>query len=266
MEQSQNSKTAWKGGTLAGSIRRRARKSCTWWEVSFDPSAGVQKSKCFSVGKYGSEEMAEQAAMDYRKQTSDNNGLTKNRIRYVNSGSSKYAEIELQNKPESKEKFIGLLDIDDIKLLNTGYAWFAYPNPVQYYMQCSVGNKHGNQQMIAFHRLLYPEWRIIDHINRNSLDNRRNNLRDGGNSINEMNRNCSNDNSSSIVGVSRRELKNGNIQWSAHIEFRGKRLRKSWSELKWGAETAKELAISQRKKWADEFGNYNGRDPPEIKG
>jgi len=55
---------------------------------------------------------------------------------------------------------------------------------------------------ILLHRLLFPDRKETDHINRDIFDNRRSNLRECTSSQNSMNKGISKSNSSGITGVS----------------------------------------------------------------
>ena len=56
-----------------------------------------------------------------------------------------------------------------------------------YYIQTEI-KKDNIRKKIQFHRLIYPEWYMIDHINRSGLDNRECNLRETTPRENQLNR------------------------------------------------------------------------------
>ena len=71
-----------------------------------------------------------------------------------------------------------------------------------------------------------PKGMLVDHVNRNMLDNRRSNLRICDHSVNCWNRKGNwKNNTSGFSGVWKRILKDEEIRWDAFIMIRGKRLR-----------------------------------------
>ena len=117
-----------------------------------------------------------------------------------------HAEIILYNKnyEEVGRALIDLEDIDKVKNLR----W------------CLNGNGyvlHGTNKNKAFlHRLLIdcPDDMMVDHINRNPLDNRKSNLRIVNNQQNSMNKGAQRRNTSGHKGVSWDKSKN---KWYAYI-------------------------------------------------
>jgi len=69
-----------------------------------------------------------------------------------------------------------------------------------------------NGKLIRLHTLIMPEAEIVDHINMNTLDNRRENLRAATKSQNMANRSKTKKNTSGYKGVTKNRLK-----WKATI-------------------------------------------------
>lgn len=102
-----------------------------------------------------------------------------------------YAEIILYDK-NNKEKARALIDLENIDLVKN-YKWSITP---QGYVYCST-------QSIRLHRLIAgcPKDLVVDHINHNKLDNRRENLRICTTQQNNMNQGEQSRNTSGTTGV-----------------------------------------------------------------
>lgn len=80
---------------------------------------------------------------------------------------------------------IALIDDDDLPKV-IGYSWYEYKG-----YAVRMSRKHeGKRKMLFLHRLILPSatGMVIDHINRNRLDNRKSNLRISTRKNNNRNR------------------------------------------------------------------------------
>lgn len=116
-----------------------------------------------------------------------------------------YAEIILYDR-YNNEKARTLIDLNDIDKVKK-YKWGLGND----YVSATI---NGNR--IKLHRFIMncPNDKIVDHINHNTLDNRKNNLRICTSSQNQMNTNTRIDNSSGIKGVNWNKSKR---RWQAYI-------------------------------------------------
>src|SRR5271170_7127549 len=121
-----------------------------------------------------------------RGRQSHNHKKLYNQIRTFREDGILYLEVKLQGDHTM------LCDIQDLKLLQSR-TWTAQKDRNTYY--CT------NRDHKHFHRYLFPEWSCVDHINRDGLDNRRKNLRDGSNGVNYKNRRLQINNTSGINGL-----------------------------------------------------------------
>lgn len=90
-----------------------------------------------------------------------------------------------------------LVDVEDFEYLNQ-YKWYCSFSGKKYYVKRAINNKY-----IYMHRQIMnpPVNMQIDHINGNSLDNRKNNLRICTNAQNTKNRKASKNNTSGYKRV-----------------------------------------------------------------
>lgn len=107
-----------------------------------------------------------------------------------------------------------IVDDDDFEWLNQ-YSWYADRCDNNYYVSARINGKK-----TRMHRFILsaPIGILVDHINTNTLDNRRSNLRLATKSQNDMNRRKQHNKSSIYKGV---RLIKKNKHWSAQIKLNG---------------------------------------------
>lgn len=116
-----------------------------------------------------------------------------------------------------------IVDVDDYMLLHY-FKWHVRPGRYTYYAaRWEVDCKTGKKFPMTMHRkilgLWYGDARMVDHINGNGLDNRKENLRIATVSINNYNCKIRKDNKSGYRGVCWYEKMN---KWHAQISFNSK--------------------------------------------
>lgn len=88
---------------------------------------------------------------------------------------------------------------------------------------------------------------LVDHINQNGLDNRKNNLRIVNTQINNKNATVRTDNVLGIKGISKELSQEGYVKYIvSYRDNEGKRYKKSFSSNKYGEEEAFLLAVNTR--------------------
>lgn len=147
---------------------------------------------------------------------------------------SNYAEMILYDK-NNNEKARTLIDLDDIEKIKQ-YKWCI----------TSKGYVIGNVQndRILLHRFIMncPNDMVIDHINRNKLDNRKSNLRICTIQENDFNKSTLKNNTSNVTGVN---FNNRVGKWRAYISINRKQIHLGWFVNKEDAIKARQRAEIQ---------------------
>lgn len=132
-----------------------------------------------------------------------------------------------------------VIDVADLPVADEmPNTWWVNGNG---YVQ-SAFTRHGKRQFVQLHRLLVDA-PMVDHINRNRLDNRRANLRTASYSLNSFNRRMQLNNTSGYRGVWwHKEAK----CWTARIQENGTKRYLGWFATAEEASTAFEAAYQQR--------------------
>jgi hypothetical protein len=169
-----------------------------------------------------------------------------NRYRYV----ADYIEVEIYGK---KKYHIGQIDKEFLDRF-TERTWIAHKHGNTFYMYSGVTKKFPVNQY--FHRLVLPGVDTVDHDNRNGLDNRKKNLKDGSDGVNQNNMALHNTNTSGTNGVS---FDKTNKRWNATWYENGKQQKANFSITKYGSdEKAKQEAIKHRQAMNGITGSTNG--------
>lgn len=231
----------WEGGHPSGCLSF----SKGAWIVRFNDGTRKQFHE-----KFYSNEEAKRFAQEWQIKTSLEKGLTRNQYRIIEDDvEGRYIEMKLQDDYIAK--------FDELALpLATKCIWSAKQGQDKNvaYMEHSGKKKEGIPPQ-RFHRLLCPMFKVVDHINRDGLDNRMKNLRNGEGSINACNQSKRKDNASGKTGVHYSKYDN---TWIVQYPCKGKRLKKRFSVLRHGNEGAKNLAIAFRELIDEEFKISNG--------
>ena len=130
-----------------------------------------------------------------------------NEIRIKNN----YAEIILRNQ-KNETVGIAIIDKEDVDKCKI-HKWYLRANK---YVASKTINKSGNQTTLYLHRYImnYNNKLEIDHINRNRLDNRKENLRIVDVATNRANNGC--------AGVTEIKRNGRETRWRAQINRYGK--------------------------------------------
>ena len=148
-----------------------------------------------------------------------------------------YAEIVLYNK-DCEEVARTIIDLDDIDKVKD-FKWYLNDNG---YVLC-------NNPKTRLHRLIMnpSDGMVVDHINRNRVDNRKSNLRICTNQQNSVNVNVSRNNTSGTTGVN---YDKRSSKWQAYININGERKHLGYYD-------SKEDAIAARRQAEiDYFGEF----------
>ena len=157
--------------------------------------------------------------------------------------------------------FYILIDIEDYAKC-CKYRWRVKINNNTYYAYTSIKKDDGTYFTTTIHRVIMFDDHLnsdpnimVDHINRNGLDNRKLNLRYCDNRQNQWNARVASNNLTGVTGVS---YTKGLDRYLAQIKLPdGRNLWKSFSCKKVGRGNALQLAIKQRYDWENMYHIWN---------
>lgn len=168
--------------------------------------------------------------------------FTMNKIEYKKD----YVVVYIDYK---RKQYKCLVDINDYeyKIKPLGTKIFMYENGYCYFCV----QKNGLNKKVKLHRYLMgvveKEDIIIDHINRNPLDNRRCNLRKGNTVLNTYNKDYSSNSTSKVKGVSWNKAMQ---KWRGQVQVNG--VRKYTNPFK-SFESCVEVTEALRKEMYEEY-------------
>lgn len=187
---------------------------------------------------------AKEEAEKFVKQTSIENGLTKNMIRKIDDN---HIEVKIDDNHIMKTD-IKFLDLCQQYCICKGKS--GSNKNAKYYPKITIDGKTHN-----FHKYI-TRFEMTDHINRDPFDNRLINLRETTYKQNNNNRNASKKyDGNHIMGV---RFVNKDNSWQARIKQDGKEYSKMFSVKKYGNEEAKNMAIEARDEFKLKFNSKNG--------
>ncbi|WP_051287551.1 AP2 domain-containing protein [Paenibacillus taiwanensis] len=131
------------------------------------------------------------------------------------------AVIYLNHRGKQLETIIDLSDFEKANSVTTSWGARYDPDINNYYVQTTL-KENGKNVLIQLHRFLCdaPKGMVVDHINRDSLDNRRSrNLRVVTDAQNKQNTRRRKNGSSKYRGVSKNKETG---KWIARIKVNGK--------------------------------------------
>lgn len=245
------------------------KENTVFWRTN---AKGKQISKSFALSHYnGSEEDAIAAALEYGKKWSDEHGYTRNQVRRLPDGifwkDNPNNFPVTQNTLEVKidDDLTMLVDLDDLNIVQE-YAISktkSNSNNSHHYAILSFKGtreekQNGKRMLQRFHNFL-TGFELVDHLNRNPMDNRRCNLRDVTYKENNNNRTCTAsgmrlapEGIPKTPGV-RFVLDRPGGAWQARIKQDGKERTVSFGVKRYGNEEACRMATDARKQFNDTF-------------
>ncbi len=173
--------------------------------------------------------------------------MNKNQYNVINSYTIVDLEVYLYIKNTKSEEATCIIDLSDLEKVQK-YHWTIRKMGTHFYVK-STSSEITN---LPLHHYIFKKPSlntVIDHMDRNPLNNKKENLREVSFSINSSNAHYRTNSKSQIRGVYKRKARPGIAKesWICEWSIEGKRYSKSFSISKYGEDQAFELALNLRK-------------------
>lgn len=177
--------------------------------------------------------------------------------RYIISANDGTARIELNRR--GKENFYTIIDLDDLeKVLSVPFTWYArYDRDSKSYYAVAteyldMQNSKRQTRTVLLHQFILETKDIVDHINHDTIDNRKSNLRKIKQQNNLTNRKSRNSNNKSGY----RNVSLSGNRWIVQLQVDGKNTNLGTFPLD-KLEEAGLFAEKMRQKYYGEFAGNN---------
>jgi hypothetical protein len=229
----------WILGKYVGSVFQRSRENK--WSVVVKKDDGSVVTKTLSFTDETKDEVHKKA-IEIRNALSDANDLTRNKIIII---SDDVIEVKLTKSQVMKTdyQFLDLIEKHSV------FSTKSEKECSKYYACLEIGSV-----MTKYHKHI-TGYDMVDHIDRDPLNNCLSNLREADHKLNNNNRSKSEAFDTPCLGVSFSKKDNS---WRARIKQDGKEVSKNFSITKYGNETALKMAIEARQEFNKAYGCNNG--------
>ncbi len=229
----------WILGKYSGTVFERTSRNC--WCVVVKKEDGSVVTKTLTFNQNNKDEFYNKA-VQIRNEMSDSHELTKNKIKII---SDDVIEVKL-----TKDQIM-ITDYKFIELINKYnlYSTKSSETNSKYYAVIDINGK-----MEKFHKHI-TGFDMVDHIDRNPLNNCLVNLRKADHKLNNNNRNISENSNAEVLGVTYCPKDDC---FRARIKQDGQEYSKQFSVKKYGYDVAKQMAIDARKDFNKLFSCSNG--------
>lgn len=229
----------WILGKFAGTVYQRSGENK--WSVVVKKDDGSVVTKTLPFTDETKDEVYKKA-IEIRNALSDANVLTRNKIRII---SDDVIEVKLTKNQIMKTDYKHINLVEKHSICASKSAGENSP----YYAAVML-----SAELKMFHGFI-TGYKMVDHIDRNPLNNCLINLRETDYKLNNNNRSKSEAFDTPCLGVSFSKRDNA---WRARIKQDGKEVGKNFSITKYGNETALKMAIEARQEFNKAYGCNNG--------